>query len=186
MAKWRLGLQPIATAFVGVFLATAVAVAAETGGPIVRTTEGPVQGIVRNSIVEFLGIPYAAAPVGDLRWQPPKRHDAWTDPLRATEFELVAAWTNFMYTGNPNLKGDRPWPRCTKGSEAYLSQNVPALATITAAQFAAAHKCQFWDNVLTMRRRADPNGTVTSRAVCNASRGLTYTRAIVSKPSTAN
>jgi para-nitrobenzyl esterase len=86
MAKWRLGLQPIATAFVGVFLATAVAVAAETGGPIVRTTEGPVQGIVRNSIVEFLGIPYAAAPVGDLRWQPPKRHDAWTDPLRATEF----------------------------------------------------------------------------------------------------
>ena len=62
--------------------------------------------------------------------------------------ELVAAWTNFMYTGNPNLKGDRPWPRYTKGSETYLSQNVPAFTTITAAQFAAAHNCQFWDNVL--------------------------------------
>ena len=29
--------------------------------------------------------------------------------------QLVAAWTNFMYAGNPNLKGDRPWPRYTKG-----------------------------------------------------------------------
>jgi para-nitrobenzyl esterase len=86
MAKWRLELQPIAAAFIGVFCATAVAAAAETGRPIVRTTEGPVQGFVRNDIVEFLGIPYAAPPVGDMRWQPPKRHDAWTEPLKATEF----------------------------------------------------------------------------------------------------
>jgi para-nitrobenzyl esterase len=62
--------------------------------------------------------------------------------------ELVAAWTNFMYTGNPNLKGDRPWPRYTKDTQVYLSQNVPGLTTITAAQFAAEHKCEFWDNVL--------------------------------------
>jgi para-nitrobenzyl esterase len=30
--------------------------------------------------------------------------------------ELVAAWTNFMYTGNPNLKGERPWPRKARRS----------------------------------------------------------------------
>lgn len=61
---------------------------------------------------------------------------------------LVAAWTNFMYTGNPNLKGDRPWPRYTKGSQIYLSQNVTGLTAMPAAQFAAAHKCAFWDTIL--------------------------------------
>ena len=50
--------------------------------------------------------------------------------------------------GNPNLKGNQPWPRYSKGSQVYLSQNVPASSTITAAQFAAAHKCAFWDTVL--------------------------------------
>jgi para-nitrobenzyl esterase len=62
--------------------------------------------------------------------------------------ELVTAWTNFMYSGNPNLRGDRPWPRYRKGSEVYLSENVTGLAPITAAQFAADHKCGFWDQVL--------------------------------------
>jgi para-nitrobenzyl esterase len=62
--------------------------------------------------------------------------------------ELVAAWTNFMYAGNPNLKGDHPWPRYSKGSEVYLSENVTGLSTITAAQFATEHKCSFWDTIL--------------------------------------
>jgi para-nitrobenzyl esterase len=53
-----------------------------------------------------------------------------------------------MYAGNPNLKGDRPWPRYRKGAEVYLSENVGALAPITAAQFAAEHKCKFWDQIL--------------------------------------
>ena len=53
-----------------------------------------------------------------------------------------------MYSGNPNLKGDAPWPRYTAGSQVYLSQNVPHLSTITESQFRAAHKCEFWDTVL--------------------------------------
>jgi hypothetical protein len=48
----------------------------------------------------------------------------------------------------PNLKGDRPWPRYTKGSEVYLSQNVTGLSPITSAQFTAAHNCAFWDSIL--------------------------------------
>ena len=62
--------------------------------------------------------------------------------------QLVAAWTDFMYTGNPNLKGDKPWPRYSKGSEVYLAQNVTGLTPITATEFATAHKCAFWDTVL--------------------------------------
>jgi para-nitrobenzyl esterase len=73
-------------------------------------------------------------------------------PLTAQEHalskQLVAAWTNFMYSGNPNLKGDAPWPRYTAASPVYLSQNVPHLSTITEPAFRAAHKCDFWDTVL--------------------------------------
>ena len=53
-----------------------------------------------------------------------------------------------MYSGNPNQKGDRPWPRYTKGAEAYLSENVTSLSAIPSAQFAAAHKYAFWDTIL--------------------------------------
>jgi para-nitrobenzyl esterase len=67
---------------------------------------------------------------------------------RTLSEQLVAAWTNFMYSGNPNLTGDRPWPRYSATSEVMFSQNVPKSTTITAAQFAAAHKCSFWDGVL--------------------------------------
>src|ERR1700751_842186 len=62
------------------------ALAADNGGPIVHTAEGPVQGFVKNGISEFLGIPYAVPPVGDLRWQPPKTHAAWTETQKATKF----------------------------------------------------------------------------------------------------
>jgi para-nitrobenzyl esterase len=62
--------------------------------------------------------------------------------------QLVGAWTNFMYTGNPNQTGDKPWPRYTAETASYLSQNVPASSVMPAADFLAAHKCAFWDTVL--------------------------------------
>src|SRR5438876_522177 len=44
---------------------------------IVTTREGPVRGEIHNGVLTFLGIPYAAPPVGTLRWKPPappRRH----------------------------------------------------------------------------------------------------------------
>ena len=32
---------------------------------------GPIQGVVTPAMHEFLGIPYAEPPLGDLRWTPP-------------------------------------------------------------------------------------------------------------------
>jgi len=53
----------------------------------VETNSGPVTGYSPTSGVNaFLGIPYAAPPVGTLRWTAPAAPATWTDALNATEF----------------------------------------------------------------------------------------------------
>ena len=71
-----------------------------------------------------------------------------TPQEQALSRQLVTAWTNFMYTGNPNRNGDAPWPRYTANAKVYLAQALPHMSTMTEAQFRTAHKCDFWDTVL--------------------------------------
>src|SRR5579859_3969844 len=52
----------------------------------VQTAQGAVEGLQVKGISEFLGIPYAAPPVGDLRWRPPLAAQPWTGVRRATKF----------------------------------------------------------------------------------------------------
>ena len=54
-------------------------------GPIVRTTLGSVQG-TRGEVLSFKGIPYAAPPVGPLRWRPPQPPAPWAEVRDATHF----------------------------------------------------------------------------------------------------
>jgi para-nitrobenzyl esterase len=52
----------------------------------VDTTQGPVEGFIKDGVAEFLGIPYAAPPVGNLRWRPPVPHAPWTAVRDAKTF----------------------------------------------------------------------------------------------------
>ena len=63
---------------------------------------------------------------------------------------MIAAWANFAATGNPNAKGDTPWPRWQAGNTrpAYFRQDDTWKNTLTNAQFAAAHNCGFWNSIL--------------------------------------
>jgi para-nitrobenzyl esterase len=55
-------------------------------GTVVRVTGGDIQGHVREEgLHEYLGIPYAAAPIGDKRWQPPHPLPAWQNLRQVTE-----------------------------------------------------------------------------------------------------
>lgn len=51
----------------------------------VQTEAGPVRGVSAEGTTAFRGIPYAAPPVGDLRWRPPAPPVHWTAPRDARE-----------------------------------------------------------------------------------------------------
>lgn len=62
--------------------------------PIVETKNGPIQGLVSEGVFQFLGVPYAEPPVGDLRWQPPQDHEPWTKTLRTMAYAPICAQSN--------------------------------------------------------------------------------------------
>ena len=52
----------------------------------VKTDTGRVKGATQGGITTYKGIPYAAPPVGDLRWRPPQPAAPWTGVRAATEY----------------------------------------------------------------------------------------------------
>ncbi len=54
--------------------------------PVVRTADGALQGAVREGVQSYLGIPFAAPPVGPNRWRAPQPVTAWEGTRDATRF----------------------------------------------------------------------------------------------------
>ena len=48
--------------------------------------DGSIQGIADNGLTVFKGIPFAAPPVGELRWKAPQPVKKWNGVLEATRF----------------------------------------------------------------------------------------------------
>jgi para-nitrobenzyl esterase len=57
-----------------------------SAAPIVHTDSGDVQGVSRGGVDNFLGMRYAQAPVGPLRWRPPQPARPWTGVVQATQY----------------------------------------------------------------------------------------------------
>jgi para-nitrobenzyl esterase len=82
-------LAALTLAAAGATTATAGAAtghAGSGGAPIVRTDDGVVRGMTAGTVDEFLGIPYAAPPTGNLRWRPPRPPAEWQGVRDATQF----------------------------------------------------------------------------------------------------
>lgn len=62
------------------------------GGPVVQTEQGKVEGFQDKAtgVLHFRGIPYAAPPVGALRFRRPQPHPAWEGVRRCKEFGKTA------------------------------------------------------------------------------------------------
>jgi para-nitrobenzyl esterase len=67
-------------------VSTDAAHSSASGTPVVVTVDGAVRGKATGAVDEFLGMPYAAPPVGPLRWRPPQPAARWSGVRDATKF----------------------------------------------------------------------------------------------------
>lgn len=69
-------------------LAAALAIAAplSLAGPVVTIDSGKVEGRVEAGVASWKGIPFAAPPVGTLRWRAPQPVQPWTEVRQATSY----------------------------------------------------------------------------------------------------
>lgn len=88
-------------------------------GTIVRVAEGALQGEARDGYRLFRGIPYAAPPVGELRWQAPQPAAPWPGLRDAT-----ASGSPCPQSPDPLYGGDAGAEDCL-----YLEVTVPDSAT---------------------------------------------------------
>jgi len=54
--------------------------------PTAKVETGTLQGTIEYNMSVFKGIPYAAPPVGDLRWRPPQPASSWVGTRDASQF----------------------------------------------------------------------------------------------------
>jgi len=70
-----------------IFLALLMAAVCRAGAPmVVKTPAGVLEGRTADGVDAFVGIPYAAPPVGNLRWRPPVPTEGWSGTRTAVAF----------------------------------------------------------------------------------------------------
>jgi para-nitrobenzyl esterase len=60
------------------------------GSKIVRTTSGELEGVFEGNLYVFRGVPYAAPPMGELRWLPPQPVKPWQGLRPANAYGPIA------------------------------------------------------------------------------------------------
>ena len=65
--------------------------------PVVATKNGKLEGYKADGIYVFKGVPYAAPPVGKLRWMPPESAESWDGVRPAKEFDGASRLYSFIF-----------------------------------------------------------------------------------------
>jgi para-nitrobenzyl esterase len=90
---------------------------------LVKTTDGPVSGVMLSSgVYVFKGIPYAAPPVGSLRWKEPQPPERWKGVRKADTFGNVCVQPSAAKRVPNNVAVDLP--DSPKPSEDCLYLNI--------------------------------------------------------------
>jgi para-nitrobenzyl esterase len=79
----------------GATLLTAAGALAAPGQVTIKS--GALQGMAKGDVIAFKGIPFAAPPVGDLRWKPPQPVAAWTGVRDASSFGPICTQSGGVF-----------------------------------------------------------------------------------------
>jgi para-nitrobenzyl esterase len=118
--RWLTALG-VLLALIGALGFSAVRALSPPSGPLaapIRTALGAIQGTREGELTAYRGIPYAAPPVGELRWRPPAPAAPWQGTLDASRFKPPC-----MQAGGVAIPGSLP------PSEDCLGLNIWTPAT---------------------------------------------------------
>jgi para-nitrobenzyl esterase len=84
--RWARSLVLVLIAVTVLLPASAATADGHNTSVIVHTDQGVLRGMRADGLRSFVGVPYAAPPVGDLRWRPPQPAAGWHGVRDATTF----------------------------------------------------------------------------------------------------
>ncbi|MGA9465542.1 MAG: carboxylesterase family protein [Terracidiphilus sp.] len=77
---------------------------------VVGTEAGKLQGVTQGPVESFKGVPFAAPPVGDLRWRAPQPVQPWFDVRQANDYSADCMQVPFPSDAAP--LGTKPAEDC--------------------------------------------------------------------------
>ena len=107
-------------------------------GDVVKVESGQLQGVAKDGVMAFKGVPYAAAPVGDLRWRPPQPAARWSGIRSAAEYGHDCAQKPFPSDAAP--LGTAPAEDCLvlnvwRPADAPVNAKLPVMVWIYGGGF---------------------------------------------------
>jgi len=97
---------------------------------LVQTDKGRVQGYTSKGVDKWRGIPYAAPPVGELRFAPPQQAQPWTDTVQATMAGPICPQLYGIFPGEWSGKEDCLYANIYAPANRNLSKPLPVLVWI--------------------------------------------------------
>jgi para-nitrobenzyl esterase len=107
------------TSCVIAFSFISLAAIAQEKNPVIKIDSRILKGSVENGVISYKGIPFAAPPIGNLRWRAPQPAKPWNGILDATKFR-----NDCMQSSFPNEIARDAAPLGTPPSEDCLYANI--------------------------------------------------------------
>ncbi|MEN3340388.1 MAG: para-nitrobenzyl esterase, partial [Acidobacteriota bacterium] len=120
-----------AAALVTIAIALGIGFGPAPVDPTAAVVQGSLEGTTDNGVTAFFGVPFAAPPVGDLRWAPPRPAASWGSQIRSAKKFGTACTQTLRASGSGQWTSEYMSPEPPGVSEDCLLLNVWTPATLT-------------------------------------------------------